>query len=503
MGCNSLANPFYVTACGIQSHQEVTVFNYFYSGAVLTAESVLIPLCNKTFSVEVSGLAKTTPGQYLWNPLYGYFKIVNFNYSTDILTLENECHTTNAAAGFSIPACTVFMVVDTPCCFNVTDYFNYPYLEVDMVVPEDGDCTTIKLTNVHSIIVGQFVVIDGGTYLVSEVLNATDVVICNEGSGGIPGSVVYAKNYSQEYIVPVTVEQQEVCDRTPETTGALTICTSTIASSILGNGLVGSVPALTDTASNKVTMMTPNQAYAQSICSQDLSTAISNFIQEYTNTSAAGVVSNPAPHDDTAQVTVYIENDTCNYCYMDVVVESDVKITAYPAASGEWANFSSVVEAEAASSPSASPSVSPSTSPSTSPSASPSATPSVSPSPSGSSPSASPSSSPSSSPSPSATPSSSPSSSPSATPSTSPSASPSLATDNVCDINVYEEVSFNHSGATYIHMQAIDWLRGRVLSPGEITAYNITLTATWEAGDLSSASFDSTQLNVTIFGNAL
>ena len=119
MGCNSIANPFFVDACGIQSEQNLTIYDYFYSNALITAGSFVIPSCNSTFTIRVSGLAKTAPNMYLWNPTYGYFKIVSYKYSTCELTLLNECQTVNASPGYSVPDCTVFLVVDTPCCFNV------------------------------------------------------------------------------------------------------------------------------------------------------------------------------------------------------------------------------------------------------------------------------------------------------------------------------------------------------------------------------------------------
>lgn len=426
MGCNSLANPFYVTACGIQSEQTLTIWDYFYSNTLLTAAEFVVPACNSNISFQVSGLAKTYPGMYIWNPLYGYFKIVSYNYSNCVLTIENECQTVNASPGFNVPACTKFIVVDTPCCFDAVNYLDYPYVAVDFVVPASGSCVTVKLTTVNGLILGQFVDIAGGRYYLQQVLNNTDVVICNLGEGGIPGSVVYAVNAQGEYINPVAVYFQEMCDRGPVLTGALNICSSTTDAPILEGNFLYEVPALIDTTTNEVAFMDANDAYALSICDQDLSAGIKFFNEESSVFLASDTTLTLPTETITRSITVTLVNDTCNYLYMLVGI-SAMMIAELDVNDGDYANFTFELDCLA---PSTSPSASVSASPSTSPSASPSSTPSSSPSPSSSvsaSPSTSPSSSVSASPSssPSASVSASPSSSPSASPSSSPSVSPS------------------------------------------------------------------------------
>lgn len=416
MGCNPLSNPYYIDACGIQSEQTLTVYNYFYSNAILTASAFIVPTCNSTISFKVSGLAKTYPGLYIWNPTYGYFKIVNYNYATCTLTVLNECQTVNASPGFGVPSCTVFLVVDTPCCFNAIDYLNYPYVAVDFIVPSEGNCTTIKLTNVHGLILGQFVDIAGGRYYLQEVTNSTDIVICNLGEGGIPGSVVYAKNAQGEYITPVTIYVQEICDRDAVSSGALNICESTTNAPVLAGSFIDFVPALIDVDTEEVAFMDPNDAYALSICSQDLSSAIEFFNEEESVFLASDTTLTLPTETITRSITVTLVNDTCHYLYMDVGV-SVFMIAELDVDDGDYANFTLELDALA-------PSSSPSTSPSASPSSSPSSSVSHSPS---SSPSSSPSESPSTSPSPSSSPSESPSASPSSSPSESPSASPSIS----------------------------------------------------------------------------
>lgn len=376
MGCNSLSNPYFIDVCGIQSEQTLTIYNYFYSNALLTANSFIVPVCNSPITIQVTGLAKTYPGMYLWNPVYGYFKIVNYNYSTCLLTILNECQTINAAPGFSVPSCTTFLVVDTPCCFDAIDYLNFPYVAVDFIVPSSGSCTTIKLTNVHGLVLGQFVDIAGGRYYLQQILNSTDIVICNLGEGGIPGSVVYATNAQGEYITPVTIYVQEICDRDPVTSGALNICSSSILAPILQGLFVGFVPALTDVDLETVEFVDPNDAYALSICSQDLSTGVEFFNSQSSVFLDANTTLTTPSETIEKSIDVVIDNDTCHTLYMDVGV-SFLLIASIDADAGDYANCT--VEFDALS-PSTSPSATPSTSPSESPSTSPSESPSSSPS---------------------------------------------------------------------------------------------------------------------------
>jgi hypothetical protein len=116
MGCNTLSNPYYVSACGIQEPQTLNVYNYFFSSVLLTAEAWVVPACDEYATIKMGNLAVVPVGAYIWNSLYGFFKIISYNQETCVLTVQNECQFNNAAAGTAVPACTAFVL--TPCyCF--------------------------------------------------------------------------------------------------------------------------------------------------------------------------------------------------------------------------------------------------------------------------------------------------------------------------------------------------------------------------------------------------
>jgi len=137
---------------------------------------------------------------------------------------------------------------------------------------------------------------------------------------------------------------------------------------------------------------------------------------------------------------------------------------------------------------------------------SPSASPSGSPSPS---PSVSPSESPSFSPS--ASPSGSPSVSPSESPSGSPSASPSPPIADKLARMITEELAFNRAGIIAWGMNFRDFLRDRWLAPGETDNYDVDLTLTYNAGNITQIKIlggdgngeSGLELKVIVYGLAI
>lgn len=110
--------PYYKQANSCeQSHKQIIVQNQYALG-VTTVGSVVMPLCNETVTLVIPGLQLIGVGSYLWNPTFGYLKVVSFDVANQTVLVENECQEGNAAPGTTIPACTVFSGVDTPIGVN-------------------------------------------------------------------------------------------------------------------------------------------------------------------------------------------------------------------------------------------------------------------------------------------------------------------------------------------------------------------------------------------------
>ncbi len=106
--------PYYACAGACQEIHDSVIIQQQYVTGVTIVNSVNMPACNGNVVLTIPGLQKIIIGAYLWNPFYGHLKILSFDFINSQVTVRNECQVNNAAPGTSIPACTLFTVVDTP-----------------------------------------------------------------------------------------------------------------------------------------------------------------------------------------------------------------------------------------------------------------------------------------------------------------------------------------------------------------------------------------------------
>lgn len=117
--CNSgTPKPYYTNAEACEeAHKQVIIQSQYVTG-LTTAGPFLMPACQGRTNLLIPGLQVIPIGVYLWNPAYGYLKVIAFDFTSETVTVLNECQTGNVPPGTQIPTCTVFTVVDTPCCGN-------------------------------------------------------------------------------------------------------------------------------------------------------------------------------------------------------------------------------------------------------------------------------------------------------------------------------------------------------------------------------------------------
>lgn len=214
-----------------------------------------IPACNGSSVLQIPGLTNAVNGSYLWNPSYGYFKVISFNNSNSTVVIQNDCHITNQAVGTQIPACTTFIVVDTPATTAVAGTGGVgsaaPYLAVDFTAPAIGSCVTITVTTSAGFAVGKNIQINASTYRVSSIVSGTLMSICNDGIGAVPGSSVFAKDSSNVLQYPIAIIDTNACTNTAVTSGAILVCKNSVTQPLSGATL-GMVPVLTDVVNNTV-----------------------------------------------------------------------------------------------------------------------------------------------------------------------------------------------------------------------------------------------------------
>lgn len=233
--------PFYEQACEVQETHVEQIIYESYATTVKTSSTFNMPACDATATLTVPGLKNIQIGSYLWNATYGYLKVESFDYLAAQVVVRNECQTGNAAAGTSIPACTLFTVTDPP--HDAGSGQLGVFVAVDFVAPANGNCIDIAVTSVAGLVVGSNVQISSGIYRVSGIVDNTTITICNDGSGVTPATIVYAKDGSGLYITPVTPLSSNACENTPNTTGAILSCHNNVQAPLSGTA-VGQIPVL-------------------------------------------------------------------------------------------------------------------------------------------------------------------------------------------------------------------------------------------------------------------
>lgn len=260
-GCvTSAPTPFYNQAGGVQENHNTTVVQQQFVTSLTTSSAFNVPACEENATITIPGLQKIQIGSYLWNSVYGYFQVISFDYLSSQVTIKNTCiascveGVTYASPGSAVPSCTQFNVVDPPCGSG-GGVPSGVFLAVDFVAPAVGNCIDISVTSVAGIFVGQNVQVGSGIYRVSGVADSTTITICNDGAGIVHGTIVYAKDASNQFITPITPLSTNACTNPVNATGALLTCHNNIQGPLEG-GVLGQVPVLINTTTNEVQFQT-------------------------------------------------------------------------------------------------------------------------------------------------------------------------------------------------------------------------------------------------------
>ena len=129
-------------------------------------------------------------------------------------------------------------------------------LIANFTVPVVGVSINVSVSNLVGIYVNNNVQIGPGTYLVTSIIDNNTITIKNEGSGGVVGSTVYAKDTYGRCITPVTPYGDNPCDNTVQARGALVICKNGIVTT-LDPAINGQIPVVVDAANGEVAFQYP------------------------------------------------------------------------------------------------------------------------------------------------------------------------------------------------------------------------------------------------------
>lgn len=226
-GCGGNIAP--TTPCGTVScdsscpedHCQKFYIDQFYT-AIRCDAAWNVPDCGESAVVAFSAVKSVLLGSYLWNTTYGYFKIIDFDVSRALLTLENMCiEGYELQVGAQVPGCTLFIVTPPPDVTQQSDL--YPYLAADCVTPAVGNCIPIEVTSIQGLSVGKNVVIGPYTFRISSIDNATHIHICNDG-GATPLQTLIALNPAGHYQYPIVMTDTNPCTNAVTNRGVLIVC---------------------------------------------------------------------------------------------------------------------------------------------------------------------------------------------------------------------------------------------------------------------------------------
>jgi hypothetical protein len=129
--------PYYTHPCAeVTQDQARNVILHQYVAVVKVLEQWARPGVGQTAVVHIPALAAALVGAYLWNPLYGYFRIDAYDSGSQQVSLSTFDLPNNVAIlPGVIPSCTSFMLVDTP-------YYTVP--PVNLAVDENYMVPMIK-----------------------------------------------------------------------------------------------------------------------------------------------------------------------------------------------------------------------------------------------------------------------------------------------------------------------------------------------------------------------
>lgn len=308
-GCNqvSCANPtpYYaqVDVCAEDNCQKI-YYNQFSLGLKIES-SWNVPQCGGAAILNVPGVIAIPVGEYLHNPIYGYFQIISFDAIQEQISIQNPCLTDNSPPGTEVPPCTMFTIGPPPCCDNVGQ--DGVFVAVDFTAPADGDCIDITVTDEIGLIAGNDVSIGTGIYLLNEIKSNNIINICNQGEGIIPGTPVIAKNIAGLFQYRVQLITVNPCAQTPVTSGKVQVCDN-LTGKILTGGSNGQLLTLTDFTTGEAAYSS-NETNARITADNNLTASIQALrgftLSDLSVAKAGGVVPFlPVFISNTASITV-------------------------------------------------------------------------------------------------------------------------------------------------------------------------------------------------------
>ena len=251
-GATPTQTPYYENVGNETIQDHASIFNNTrYAAGVTVKEEFQIPAIGADIQVYLKDVTNIVVGSYLWHPAYGSLKIIHWDECTRKVGLLNEGLNGTAPAGTTVSECTSFIPSSRPCCEDQDNFSFFPFLAEDFTVPSVTQQRTVQVTSTFGLVAGTDVRIGSNVYHLDQINSSLQIVIRNEGSGGVPGSTVSALDAEGKLQYLLTTVVSSACTAPKVDQGVLIICDGS-NESILDGEFAGQVPVLQDATTDEV-----------------------------------------------------------------------------------------------------------------------------------------------------------------------------------------------------------------------------------------------------------
>lgn len=244
--CGTPPQPYYVDPKNSLTQDHAAIFeDTKFAAGIEIGEEFVVPSIGTDIQICVENLTNVVIGSYVWNPAYGYLKIVHWDECLKKIGLLTEDISGAAIPGTVVSEGTLFTVSPRPCCADQDNFQYLPFLAEDYVIPAVNASVILAVTSTFGLIEGTNIRIGSNVYFLDQINSSLEIVAINQGAGGTPGSTVNARDVNGNLQYLITQAVVSACIATGVDAGRIISCDGA-NEAILEGEYAGQVPVLQD-----------------------------------------------------------------------------------------------------------------------------------------------------------------------------------------------------------------------------------------------------------------
>lgn len=105
-------NPLFTHPCSevTEDHARHVILHQ-YTGCIVVENTWAIPLNSTQVRLSIPAVIDMMVGCCIWNPAYGYFRVVAFDKLAQRIDVVRKQHQQTRDPGVTVPGCTKFIIV--------------------------------------------------------------------------------------------------------------------------------------------------------------------------------------------------------------------------------------------------------------------------------------------------------------------------------------------------------------------------------------------------------